>query len=306
MIVTAGELLAEFVSTRTGCGLGETGNFIGPFASGAPAIFIDQAARVGAKAMIYGSVGNDPFGNLIKARLRNDGVCTSQVDTHRDKATGVAFVSYFADGRRVFVFHIEGSAADDIQVTELPHEPFTLHVSGASLSIPDARHALRVLAQRAKELGGKVSFDPNFRSEMNSNSDVSDAVQTILKLSNFLLPSTADLQALFPDVSSDKACRTLLEQGVELVVLKCGSAGVKVYSQSEEFEIAGHLVNEVDPTGAGDCFCGALLGLLDQGYPLRRAATLANAAGAMHVTQRGPMEHNPTLTEIEAFLTGAN
>jgi fructokinase len=38
------------------------------------------------------------------------------------------------------------------------------------------------------------------------------------------------------------------------------------------------------------------------GEPLELSARRANAAGAMSVQQLGPMEGNPTLAEIDAFL----
>jgi fructokinase len=71
-------------------------------------------------------------------------------------------------------------------------------------------------------------------------------------------------------------------------------------------DLPGHAVTEVDPTGAGDCFCGVLVGLLAAGHDLREAARLANAAGALSVTHRGPMEGARPLAEIRHFLeTGA-
>lgn len=48
-IVVAGELLAEFVATERGRSFDTPGLFAGPFPSGAPAIFADQAARLGAR-----------------------------------------------------------------------------------------------------------------------------------------------------------------------------------------------------------------------------------------------------------------
>jgi sugar/nucleoside kinase (ribokinase family) len=56
----------------------------------------------------------------------------------------------------------------------------------------------------------------------------------------------------------------------------------------------------VDPTGAGDCFCGTFVTLSAAGQPLLLALTRANAAGALAVTRLGPMEGNSTLAEIDA------
>ncbi|WP_310724672.1 PfkB family carbohydrate kinase, partial [Burkholderia multivorans] len=61
--------------------------------------------------------------------------------------------------------------------------------------------------------------------------------------------------------------------------------------------------DEVDPTGAGDCFGGTLVASLVAGVPLDAALRRANAAGAIAVTRRGPMEGNSNAAEIERFLT---
>ena len=73
-IATVGELLVEFVSHRKNCGLRQISDYSGPYPSGAPAIFLDQAARMGAKTEMIGGVGNDGFGQCLLQRLRDDGV----------------------------------------------------------------------------------------------------------------------------------------------------------------------------------------------------------------------------------------
>ncbi|MFM0327130.1 PfkB family carbohydrate kinase [Caballeronia glebae] len=47
---------------------------VGPYASAAPAIFIDQVAKVGSPCAMIGCVGDDDFGALNVERLRADGV----------------------------------------------------------------------------------------------------------------------------------------------------------------------------------------------------------------------------------------
>jgi len=44
-VLTVGELLAEFMAERVGQTFSEPGIFLGPYPSGAPAIFADQGSR---------------------------------------------------------------------------------------------------------------------------------------------------------------------------------------------------------------------------------------------------------------------
>ena len=76
-IWTIGELLVEIMRPTTGVPLNEPGYFRGPFPSGAPAIFIDCAARLGLDTGIIGAVGDDDFGRCLTERLEKDGVDTN-------------------------------------------------------------------------------------------------------------------------------------------------------------------------------------------------------------------------------------
>ena len=89
--ITAGEILVEIMATTVGSGFLEPQTLIGPFPSGAPAIFIDQVARCGGAAGIIAAVGDDDFGRLNVERLRGDGVDVSAIATIPDRPTGSAF-----------------------------------------------------------------------------------------------------------------------------------------------------------------------------------------------------------------------
>ena len=109
-IVVVGEILAEIMADTEGSGFTEPIDLTGPFPSGAPAIFVDQAAKLGQPSAIISSVGNDDFGRINLDRLRTDGVDVSAVHIDDDRPTGTAFDRYRDDGSRDFVFNIRHSA----------------------------------------------------------------------------------------------------------------------------------------------------------------------------------------------------
>ena len=80
-VVTIGEILVEIMATRIGQTFREPGLFAGPYPSGAPAIFADQAARGGASTALISCVGPDDFGTLNLERLAASGVETSNSST---------------------------------------------------------------------------------------------------------------------------------------------------------------------------------------------------------------------------------
>ena len=82
MLITVGEILVEVMATTVGTGFANRRASIGPFPSGAPAIFIDQAARLGARCAMIGAVGDDDFGRVNIDRLSADGVDVSAIAMH--------------------------------------------------------------------------------------------------------------------------------------------------------------------------------------------------------------------------------
>jgi sugar/nucleoside kinase (ribokinase family) len=100
IVATIGEVLVEMMVVEKGRGFGEHLHWEGPFASGAPAIFIDQVAKLGHPSAIVSAVGEDDFGRLNLDRLRGDGVDTDGIEVLADQVTATAFVRYRWDGER--------------------------------------------------------------------------------------------------------------------------------------------------------------------------------------------------------------
>ena len=228
-VVTLGEILVEIVAEDKGEGFGEPLRLIGPFPSGAPAIFIDQVAKLGQGCGIIAAVGDDDFGALNLRRLGGDGVDTKAVEVIPGYATGSAFVRYRSNGERDFVYNIRHSAAGQVQLTEAALELLAecahFHVSGASLFSPAVLEMTTRAAKLVKSNGGSVSFDPNIRKEVVRDPDVRRALGEILGFCDLFLPSGEELTLLTGSATPDAALRELMALGVGAVVLKQGAAG---------------------------------------------------------------------------------
>ena len=303
-IATVGEILVEFVSHHRNCALERISDYSGPYPSGAPAIFLDQAAQIGANTEMIGCVGADGFGRSVLQRLKADGVGIEGVHVSKDKSTGVAFVSYYDDGERDFIFHLEDTAADqfDVPPALLKLEQTSLHVSASSLGVVSMRDKIMGAVRAVASAGGRITCDPNARPELMNNSSARDALFEVMNRSHCLLPSTSDLNFLFPELSEDAAVDKLLNATAEIIAIKRGANGATIVGHGERYDFDGHVVEELDPTGAGDCFGGTFISLLAQGTSLFEAGRQANAAGAIAVTRRGPMEGNSSPIEITRFL----
>ena len=311
LIGSLGELLVEFICTEKDGHNVRPAPYVGPFPSGAPGIFIDQAAKVGAQAIFAGAVGDDAFGQVVRDRLGASGVSERLVRVVPGVPTGTAHVSYNSDGSRDFVFNIAHSAAarfpDGAEAVAafLAAGLQVLHISGSMLGDPDMRGRALAICRALRDRAVAISIDPNIRTELMADAGYLDCVHELMAMAAYVLPSDADAELLFPGQDFATWAPALLSAGARVVALKRGAAGCVAMDKAGACDLPGHAVAVADPTGAGDCFCATLVTRLAAGEPLTAALCRANAAGALAVTRLGPMEGNSTLAEIDAFLARA-
>jgi len=306
-IWTMGELLVEIMRPRAGMQLDEPGEFLGPFPSGAPAIFIDTAARLGHSAGIIGGVAADDFGDCVIERLREDGVDVRFVERFPGRATAVAFVTYFEDGARKFIYHIDGTPAVMTRFSEAATggNPAFFHVMGCSLMAnDDFRSEIFKAVACFHAAGARISFDPNIRSELLGDRNLMEVIGPVLRRSAILLPGETELRLISQIEDPNKSVDRLFENpNLELIVLKRGKQGATIYTREGVVETPAYPVQEVDPTGAGDCFdAGFLCGLVEGRSP-QECGNMAAAAGALNAAAFGPMEGEISPDSIQALVS---
>jgi tagatose kinase len=306
-IVVVGEALVEVMRKGVDQPLYQAGEFLGPYPSGASAIFADAAARLGARVGFVGAVGNDDFGRCIRDRLESDGIDLSHLRVVPDRMTGVAFVTYFRDGSRKFIYNVREGAPAALNAAQIEPEYFAgvrwLHVMGFALTISDScRQACYEAVALVRKAGGRVSLDPNLRPEVLSIEEIRNLCRPVLEACEIVLPSGVEAQMLAGVADTDAAVRALLRQGPRIVALKQGERGSTVYTADARLAIPPFRVTEVDPTGAGDCYGAAFVVGLLEGWGLERTARFANAVGALATTRQGPMEGTFTRNEVMTFM----
>jgi sugar/nucleoside kinase (ribokinase family) len=305
-VVTLGEILVEIMATRRGQSFLAPGELVGPYPSGAPAIFIDQVARLGQPCGMIGCVGNDDFGALNVERLSADGVDVSAVTVHPDLPTGTAFVTYREDGGRHFVFNIRHSASGQVRIGEAAERLLAraghFHVMGTSLMSAEVVAAMRTAIERVRSNGGTISFDPNSREELARGSDLAAFVDYLIGVSDIVLPSGPELHSLTGESDEERAIARLLARGAGCVVVKRGEAGASYHDSNGAVFAPPFPVKEVDPTGAGDCFGATFVVCRLRGMPVADSLRYANASGAHKVMFKGPMEGVAGFAELDAWM----
>jgi sugar/nucleoside kinase (ribokinase family) len=317
-ILTFGEALVEVMRTAIDQPLDRPAPFVGPYPSGAPFIFAVQAARLGMKSAAIGAVGDDWFGRCQLRQLEQDGVDLRGVRILPDYTTGVAFIAYAADGSREFVFHARHAAAGQLAPEMLDHADTAalfdglrcLHIMGSALSISEGSYRLGLRAlEMARAAGAKISFDPNIRPQLIAPEAARVQFAPFLEHADVLMPTDEEARILTGEDELDFAvARLFAMKPGRLLVLHRGREGSVVFQAHaggiRADAVPPFAVEEVDPTGAGDCFAAGFLFRWLSGDTPAAAARFGNACGALAVTAQGPMAGIHRLDAVQRLLDG--
>jgi len=308
-IVTIGEIVVEIMAETQGVGFLEPLALRGPYPSGAPAIFIDQVAKLGGDCGMISAVGHDDFGTLNIERLKRDGVDVSAILRADSYSTGSAFVRYRPDGSRDFVYNIRHSACAQIGLHEaartLLKRATHFHVMGSSLFSFPIIDAVTTAVHQVKAQGGTISFDPNIRKEMLDIPDMRAALELMLQECDIFLPSGPELLLFCQGTTQEEAISEILDMGVSEIVLKQGHEGATCFSADKTIHNPGFAVQEIDPTGAGDCFGATYVTCRLSGKTREDSLRYACASGSRAVSVFGPMEGTSGFAELDQVIAGA-
>lgn len=298
-VVVLGEILIDFIAISPSKPEEVEGFLKKP--GGAPANFSVALSRLGVPTLLISKLGNDAFGKFLLNVLRNEGVDVSAISLCPQR-TGLAFVFLEESGERSFLFYRENSADFAITERDIKRKFFTgakfFHTGTAPLARPHCERALFKAVSIARDLGLRVSLDPNFRKDCPVKRKSMDR---LLRMSDVIMLTEDEAKILTGRRNLDRALDDLLKHA-ELVALKMGEKGCKMATEDRVVEIPAFKVTPVDTTGAGDGYdAGVIYGLL-HGWDLERIGRFANAIGALVTTKKGAMTALPTLEEVERFI----
>jgi 2-dehydro-3-deoxygluconokinase len=270
------------------------------------------AARAGARTAYLTRLGNDPWGKALLALWATEGVNTDAIDLDPAAPTGVYFVTHGSQGHE-FSYLRAGSAASRMSPDTLSptarqtiQEAQWLHVSGISLAISTSACDTVLAAMAwARECKTQVSLDANLRLKLWPLARAQACLKQAINLCDVFLPSEDEVKPLMGADDPLAVLDWAQQLGARHVVLKRGAHGAVVRTGAQQFDIAGHAVQRVDATGAGDCFAGNLLTRLAKGDGWLEAAQYANAAAALSVQGYGAVAPLPRPEAVRALLENA-
>ena len=312
-VTALGELLIDFTEN----GMSAQGNpLYEANPGGAPCNVLAMLSRAGRKTAFIGKVGQDIFGNRLKAVLDEVGIDTSNLVSDADVRTTLAFVETFADGDRDFSFYRNPGAdmmlGEEELHLELLADTRLFHFGTLSMTHEKVRRATKKAVAAAKENGALISFDPNLRPPLwKSLEEAKEQAAYGFSQCDILKISDNEIQWFTGEEDFDAGIRRLRSQyDIPLILLSMGREGSRAYYKDLRVEAAPFLQEAtVETTGAGDTFGACCLhfvleyGLdhLDEGK-LAGMLRFANAAASIITTRKGALRVMPEMSEVEEFL----
>jgi ribokinase len=255
------------------------------------------AARMGARTVMIGAVGADPFGEFMRDALYRADVETAFVRIIEGAPTGTAVITV-AGAENSIVVGPGANAALAVEHGSLPVARGDVVV--AQLEVPSAAWVAAFAA--VHEVGATTIL----------NAAPADAAAVeFLPLCDVIVVNEVELAALTGHSLSDgadaatllAAMRAIRRPPDQIVITTRGRSGFICLGPDGVIEGAGRDVPVIDSTGAGDCFIGAFAACFAVDRGLERALTAANAAAAISVQRPGAGGSMPTRAEVVEQLS---
>jgi ribokinase len=259
---------------------------------GSAAIFAAGAARLGLRAAIAATIGDDDLGRATHAMLAARGVAVDVVAVDPSRPTGLS-INLQRDDDRAILTDRGAIPALDVAAAVAAVERGVRHVHLASVFlVPALAQQGAALLDAARSAGATVSVDTNF--------DPSGAfvAPVWLRDADVLMPNEAEALALAHGDEEDlvAAARDLASGGA-LVAVKRGAAGALAVQGTAVIEVPAPAATGPDSVGAGDAFDAGLVWALLHERPLAEALGIACACGALSLRAAGGVDGQPTLDE---------
>jgi ribokinase len=220
-------------------------------------------ARWGVSCAFAGVVGDDLFGNMIRASLDDEGIDTSGLLIRKGFDSQFAFiVAEPGLGRRTIFWRRPTGSSPSLEEIDydMIRKTKVFHTDGLFTEVSLAA------CKAAKEAGVQVVVDAG---------SLREGMLDLARWSDYFLASETFAKALMGEDKPLDACYKLAEFGPRVAGVTLGPKGYVALTEGGIIERPAYPVEAVDTTGCGDVFhAGFIYGLI-QGWNVEKSLDFA-------------------------------
>ncbi len=305
-VLTIGRVGVDLYPLQSGVHLQDVEAF-GKFLGGSPTNVAVAAARHGRRSAVITRTGQDPFGTFVHQALRDLGVDDRFVTAVDSLLTPITFCEIFPPDHFPLYFYRYPVAPDlQIKASEidlgavLSASIYWSTLTGLSAEPSRGAH---FAAWEARGRAPLTILDLDYRPTFwNDPGEAHTQADRALSMVTVAVGNREECEVAVGESDPDRAAEALLDNGIELAIIKQGPKGVLARTRDERVEVASFPVKVVNGLGAGDAFGGALCHGLLAGWPLERVLRFANVAGAIVASRLECSTAMPTPHEVEQLM----
>lgn len=244
------------------------------------------------------SVGNGPWGELVKEEMDKENISSGLMDEEYDNGWCMALVE--ADGERTFI-SVEGCETywDEKKLQSLQfNDNALIYVSGYELCGENAKALRNWILSLPETHQILVDLGPRIKDIENQ------FFEDLLKKNIILTLNQDEAEYLLKAKSNLEAFINFSKKHEISIIYRQGEKGTYICEGGDKVEfVAPYKVKAIDTVGAGDTHCAGVLAGLSLGLFLKEATDLGNKLASVIVMRQGannpPYRHE--LKDISFF-----
>ncbi len=324
-VITIGRSSVDLYGQQIGSRLEDITTFA-KSVGGCPSNIAIGTARLGLKSAVITRVGDEQMGRYIREQMVREGVSDRGIVTDPERLTALVLLSVEDDRSFPLIFYRENCA--DMALCEADIDPdfiasaCAVLVTGTHFSKPNTEAAQMKAIRIAKQHGGKVIFDVDYRPNLwgllghdagaeryKASATVSAKYAQVLPFCDLVVGTEEEILIASGESDLLSALRAIRAATPATIVLKRGAMGCIVYEGAIADDLEAGIVGQgfrievYNTLGAGDSFMSGFLRGWLRGEPLATCATWANACGAIAVSRLLCSPEIPTFQELQYFVT---
>jgi ribokinase len=247
------------------------------------------AARLGGEVSLYGSLGLDENGQLIKEQMEKENINVSNLHYVKGSPTGVAFIELFNSDNRILVVpganqYTNISYIKMVEESLLKHNVFVFQLE---TPIEILEYLIPILYQSGKIIIVNPAPAKTLKKEL-------------IEKITYLIPNEHEYNVVLDE--NELKLKDLLQKYANKLIVTLGKKGAAYHDGNRLITIPILKVEAVDATGAGDTFTGAFSVAIAKGKSIRESIRFANIAAGLSVTKKGAQTGMPFETEVVEYF----